>query len=125
MSMSFYHPNRGAPTTTVTIGDKEQNPSTRPTRGLQSAFETDAGEVFVYQWGPAIAVFPLRLWPLAKADADALEAFFITTVNYRVERFDFDDSLGRQYTCQLAQGVVSPIRRGIYYELSVSLRVVA
>lgn len=125
MSIIFRYPNRSAPTVTVTIPDKEQNPVTRPTRGLQSEFETDAGVPHVYQWGDPVSVFPMRLWPLVLADANALEAFFITTVNYREKSFDLDDQLGRQYTCKLAQDVVTPTRRGIYFELQLVLRVTA
>ena len=111
MTIRFDYPDSGSPSTSVVLGDVEQLPITRPTRVLQSAYETDSGAQVIYDWGDQRRAFTVNLWPLTDAQATALESFLLTTVNGRAEAFDYTDSNATVYTVRLQQDVIEFERR--------------
>lgn len=113
MSITLAHPTLAAPTTEIILPDIEQLPSRRPVRKFQSIFETDAGETVVYDLGDNRSVFSINLYPLSKSQADAIQAFYDTTVNGQAETWQLRDSLGREYSLRFAQDVIEPVQQSI------------
>lgn len=123
-TIEFHHPNASSPTTSVILTNKEQLPYSRPRRRFQSVFEADSGRLFVYDWGSDIQVFSVVLWPLIASEVNAMEAFFHTTTNFRVESFQIVDSLAVTWSVRLNQDVVEAVRvTNIAYRMALAFRV--
>lgn len=95
---TFYHPNRGASTTTLTIDFLETKPKPRPNEKFQSRDETPAGTAIVYDLLPAAIEFiSLIIRDLSAANKASLVSYIETTVNWASDTFDFDDDRGNQF----------------------------
>lgn len=125
MSVKLSYPTEASPTTEVVLGDIEQLPRSRPERAFQTAFETDGGELIIYDWGSTVEVFTVALFPLTAAEVTSLKSFLKSTVNYRQLSWEYTDTLANTSTVTLAQDVVeAPTTNGIHYRMELTLRVV-
>jgi hypothetical protein len=105
------YPNIAAPTTLITLPDVEKLPLSRPVRLKQSAIETDGGELVVMDFGKKVSVFTVSLYPLSKANADAIMDFFQNPtgsggVNGRVAAWQFQDSSTTIHDVRFSQDVM-------------------
>jgi len=94
---TFYFPNRGAPSTTLTIAGLEKFPSSYPKEGMQSVDETPGGEQIVYDLGPDIQRIDISMRGLSTANKNSLANFIDTIVNWRESSFDFDSDDATEY----------------------------
>ena len=123
MSIILAYPTLASYTSRVVLGDVEQLPQSRPSRVLQSVFETDAGTRVVYDWGAVRKSFSLTLYPLTQAEVDALRTFFTTTVRGQSRQWQIQDSLARSYTVQFAMEVFDPQMTGVgVYSLALTVQ---
>lgn len=76
MSITIAYPSIASPDVAIQLDDVEQKPTSRPRRKFQSAFETDSGGLFVYDWGSSVRAFSMNLYPLTAFEKDALVSFF-------------------------------------------------
>ena len=99
----FYHPNRGASTTTISIGNTSLNlletrPKPRPREKFQSRDVTPGGTAIVYDLLTNAVVFiTLIIRDMDSTDHTALVNFIETTVNWASDTFDLDDDRGNQF----------------------------
>lgn len=99
----LYHPNRGASTTTIAIGNTSLNlletrPKPRPKEKFQSRDETPGGTAIVYDLlSNPIQEIVLIIRDMDSTDHTALVSFIETTVNWASDTFDFDDDRGNQF----------------------------
>lgn len=93
----FYHPTRGAPTTTVTIAGLESYPSSRPLEKIQVRAETPGGKAIVYNLANSVQWLTLIIKNLKTADRTSLLDFIQTTVDFSSNTFDLTDDAGTQY----------------------------
>jgi len=125
MSIILAYPDLFNPTVEIVLPDCEQLPSSRPTRKLQSVFETDAGTTVVYDFGASRSVFTLQLYPLSTAHVTAIQSFFNDTVNAQATPWWLQDSFKNEYNVRFAQDVIEPMQRGVNaYAMTLTVRVI-
>lgn len=111
MSIVLAYPTLASPSASVTLGDVERLPSSRPTRRYQRAYETDAGAQVVVDFGGSTQAFSLDLINLSDAEVADLEAFFETTADGRANAWQLRDSLDREYDVRFDQDVFEAVHR--------------
>jgi len=125
MSIILAYPDLFIPTVEIVLPDCEQLPSSRPTRKLQTVFETDAGETVVYDFQASRSVFTLQLYPLSADHVTAIQSFFNDTVNAQAITWELQDSKGNEYKVRFAQDVIEPMQRGVSaYAMTLTVRVI-
>lgn len=122
--MKFSYPTVASPSTEVEIDNaKDTLPHSRGLRVYQVAFDTDAGEQLVYDWGDSSRTFTVRIRLISESEKDALVSFYQTTVNGRATAWQFQDALGDTYDVRFAQDVFEPLmNRPGFWDLDVTLR---
>jgi hypothetical protein len=93
----FYHPTRGAPTTTLTIAFLEFTPKSRPEDKFQSRRLTPGGAAVVDDLGVSEQFLGINIRNLTPANRTSLLNFIKTTVDWASDTFDFDDDGGNQF----------------------------
>ncbi|WP_167631557.1 hypothetical protein [Mariprofundus ferrooxydans] len=130
MSIILACPTLASPTAQVILPDVEKLPRSRPVRGRQNVFTTDAEVDVVYDFGGNTEVFSMQLGPLSSTDAAAVKAFFTnpapTGVNKRALAWQLQDSDGITYNVTFAQDVMEPQEIGVsWHNVSLTMKVVA
>ena len=94
----FYFPDRGAPTTKLTINFLETKPKPRQNSKLQSRDVTPAGTAITYDLlTDPIEFITLFIRDLTSDDKDDLVDFIENKAEWAANTFDFDDDRGTQF----------------------------
>lgn len=125
MSIILASPDLFNPTVEIVLPDCEQLPYSRPTRKLQSVFETDAGTTVVYDFQASRQVFTLNLYPLSAAHVSAIQSLFNDTVNAQATPWWLKDSFDDEYNVRFAMDVCEAMLRGTSaYAMALTVRVI-